>query len=130
MQEMGRKEPLWERTRSAMPDLFQEKVEDRLATENSYVRHLAVKRRDASTLDVWFSVRKDVSGEKIYQATVDVAAESWLTWEPFDVVTVLDPEEPWEGSTLLDPYVVTDVDGQAYLFYSGSQKGMGVAKLD
>ena len=60
-----------------------------------------MKRRDASTLEVWFSVRKDVSGEKIYQTTVDVVVGSWITWGSSDAVTVLEPEEPWEGSTLL-----------------------------
>ena len=107
------------------------------------IRHSAVHKQ-GDTLRVFFSRREDCP-ERIMMTLIDLSRD-WYDWQPSEPVTVLAPEESWEGSDeppeasrtgavhervhqLRDPAIFLE-NGRTYLLYSvAGESGIAIAEL-
>lgn len=106
-------------------------------------RHTAVLV-DGDTLHVFYSNAFDTP-ERILHSTVDMSRD-WMEWEASDPVTLLAPEEDWEGGhlpveqsrrgkvtepvhQLRDPAITVEGD-EVFLLYSvAGESGIGIARF-
>jgi hypothetical protein len=106
-------------------------------------RHTAVKL-DGDTLTVFYSVAGDCP-EHILAATIDLRPD-WMAWQPSPPISVLQPEEIYEGADLplvpsqrgaihervhqlRDPAIFEE-EGQTYLLYSvAGESGVAMAEI-
>ena len=94
------------------------------------IRHVGVQVR-GDTLDVYYSTRDSAAldREVIRLARVDTTAPP-QEWRAQRLGTVLEPELPWEGADLRDPYPF-EWRGRPYLFYAGGEEaGIGLAAAE
>ncbi|NLS79379.1 MAG: hypothetical protein GXY76_19180 [Chloroflexi bacterium] len=107
------------------------------------LRHLAVRLR-GDDLEVFFTYAWDCP-ERILHATIHLT-QDWASWQPSEPVTVLEPEQDWEGGNLelvasrrgaiheparqlRDP-AIHEEDGHAYLLYSvAGEHGIAIAEI-
>lgn len=92
------------------------------------IRHCGVLVRDESTLEVYYSTRTgpELEREVLRMARVDASVPA-EQWQAEKLGTVLEPELPWEGDDLRDPYPF-EWRGRLYLFYAGGlEAGIGLA---
>jgi hypothetical protein len=106
-------------------------------------RHTAVKL-DGDILTVFYSVAGDCP-EHILAATIDLRPD-WMAWQPSPPVSVLQPEEAYEGADLpLEPSrrgaihdrarqlrdpAIFEEEGQTYLLYSVvGESGLAIAEI-
>jgi hypothetical protein len=106
-------------------------------------RHTAVKL-DGDTLTVFYSVAGDCP-EQILASTIDLRPD-WMDWQPSPPVSVLQPEEAYEGADLplepsrrgaihnrarqlRDPGVFEE-DGRTYLLYAmAGESGIAIVEV-